>query len=420
MTDTNAHPRARTDGKPRLLAFSYTCHPDEGSEGGAAWATLAAMMERADVTVLTAPDSAAAIERYVADHGLSAPHPIAVPVPNSAQPLLRAPFFSRLLWFMVFLLWLRDARAVAHDLHSRVPFDLTMHVAYGSYWLPSPIVDYGIPSIWGPVGGATSTPLALWRYLGLKGVIDEIAKLASVRVMTLLPATRGTWRRVTVRLAETAQTVAALPRDLRPTTRIANRAILSAVPSPPARPREPFLLFPSRLQGRKGAKLVLRALARTPDDIEVRFVNSGPDERRLRTTAKKLGIADRARFLGRIPRDELFDMESRAAGIVFAGLREEGGCALAEAMQMGVPVIVLAHGGARLIAESGTDPDRVALVAVGSARQTEQRMAHAMTTMCRRMAGGTGSYLDRGPTVASLHAALDAALALSQTSRSRT
>jgi glycosyltransferase involved in cell wall biosynthesis len=367
------------------------------------------------VTVLTTPEDADAVNAYVAAHGLTGLRAQAVPLPPRAQRLLDAPWFSRLLWFVVYLLWLRSADVSGRRLHEQRPFDVTMHVAYGSYWLPSPVVDYGVPSIWGPVGGATSTPLSLWRYLGVKGVVDELAKLISVRVMTLLPSTRRTWRRATVRIAETPETVAALPVGLRGSTRVANRAMLSEVPPHEDRPREPFLLFPSRLQGRKGARLVLRALARAATDVELRFVNTGPEEASLTALARQLRVADRARFLGRIPRDELFDMESRAAGIVFAGLREEGGCALAEAMQMGVPVVVVAHGGARLIAESGSDPARVALVTPGSATDTEERLAEAMTTMSHGMTAGTGSYLDRRPTVEVLHTALDDALATAAT-----
>ena len=43
-------------------------------------------------------------------------------------------------------------------------------------------------------------------------------------------------------------------------------------------------------------------------------------------------------------------------------MREEGGLALAEAMLSGAPVIVLAHGGARTIAERALDPSRVTLI----------------------------------------------------------
>jgi glycosyltransferase involved in cell wall biosynthesis len=69
----------------------------------------------------------------------------------------------------------------------------------------------------------------------------------------------------------------------------------------------------------------------------------------------------------------------QAGAVVFTGLREEGGLALAEAMLMGAPVIVLAHGGAGHIARSATDPSRVILVAPTTFEDTARRLGEAMT-----------------------------------------
>ena len=69
--------------------------------------------------------------------------------------------------------------------------------------------------------------------------------------------------------------------------------------------------------------------------------------------------------------------------MVFTGLREEGGLALAEAMLAGAPIVVLAHGGAKIIAESSTDPARVALIEPGDVASTARRMGEAMTRFTR-------------------------------------
>ena len=70
---------------------------------------------------------------------------------------------------------------------------------------------------------------------------------------------------------------------------------------------------------------------------------------------------------------------TEAAAAVFTGLREEGGLALAEAMLAGTPIVVLAHGGAKLIAESSTDPQRVALIEPEDVASTARRLGEAMT-----------------------------------------
>jgi glycosyltransferase involved in cell wall biosynthesis len=59
-----------------------------------------------------------------------------------------------------------------------------------------------------------------------------------------------------------------------------------------------------------------------------------------------------------------------SAAVVFTGLREEGGLALAEAMLCGAPVMVLGNGGARTIAAAGTDATRVALIEPSGPNET--------------------------------------------------
>jgi glycosyltransferase involved in cell wall biosynthesis len=107
----------------------------------------------------------------------------------------------------------------------------------------------------------------------------------------------------------------------------------------------------------------------------------------------------------------MFHMMAEAAAIVLAGLREEGGCALSEAMQLGTPVIVLGVGGARIIAEANTDPRRVAFIEPRSARETVENFAAAMTRFSVSPLPITGSYLDREGTKRALQQALKDAMA---------
>src|SRR5205085_9315589 len=81
---------------------------------------------------------------------------------------------GRVGWFVAYLRWLRVARAMARALHAEQPFDVVHHATYSTYWLPAPVAELGIPSVWGPVGGAVTTPRALWPLLGWRGMISEV------------------------------------------------------------------------------------------------------------------------------------------------------------------------------------------------------------------------------------------------------
>jgi glycosyltransferase involved in cell wall biosynthesis len=127
-----------------------------------------------------------------------------------------------------------------------------------------------------------------------------------------------------------------------------------------------------------------------------------------------LCLSHRVEFLGYVPREKLFELFARAAAVVFTGLREEGGMALAEAMLSGAPVIVLANGGARTVAESTTDPDRVALIEPAGTQETARRLAEAMFRFSRNPSASTGPTLDPDAARRTLRGIFEKALASSR------
>jgi glycosyltransferase involved in cell wall biosynthesis len=142
-------------------------------------------------------------------------------------------------------------------------------------------------------------------------------------------------------------------------------------------------------------------------------VGEGPARRSLESLARRLGVGHRIEFRGRVPHAEIGRLLETAPAAVFAGLREEGGVALAEAMLCGVPAIVLAHGGARTVALDAVDARRVALVPPGSADEVARGIGEAMTRFCADRVSATGPNLDRGRTLSRLEAACRLALAAS-------
>jgi glycosyltransferase involved in cell wall biosynthesis len=394
--------------RPHVLAIAFSCQPDMGSEPGAAWGMVKSIANVSDVTVLVASTEIGTIQRELLTQPDERLTFVTVATPETGL-IHRLIAIHRQVWFLKYLSWLKRARQIGRQLHSEQSFDAVVHISYGSYWLPSPVNDIGPPSVWGPVGGATNTPWRLWPYLGWRGALGEIEGRIAIRLGTWHPATRRTWRKATIRIAETENTRRALPKAWRSETRVLNRAILSRVPSPEHRDRSDYLIFPSSLQGRKGPRLALRALAFTPPSVRLRFVSEGYETATLRRLANRLGLGERAEFLGRVPRDDMFKMMDEAAGVVFTGLREEGGCALSEAMLVGAPVIVLGHGGARLIAETNTDPTRVKIVQPAGPTETARKIGAAMAAFSANPSRAKGSYLDQASVERALNrAVLDA------------
>ena len=395
------------DGRrPRILAVAFACDPEMGSEAAGGWGTVNALSEFADVVVLHHPRHTQNISAWQRTHPNPRLHFVPVETVSWGLGLQRIDRLARLSWLARYVGWLRLAREEGLRLHAEQPFDAAIHASLGMFWLPSTVVDLPMPSIWGPVSGGARSPRQLRRYLGWGGRIFEKVEGVIAAALAGLPWVRKTMRRADMVLVESASALDRLPSRIRKDARVVNRAILSHIREVPEVRRSPYVVFSSPLQRRKGPLLALEALAQTKSDVRLLFIHKGPEEASLRSRAEELGITNRVEFRGRVPRDEMWRLIAGASASVFAGLREEGGCALAEAMLAGSPVIVLGHGGARLLAESHLDSDRVAIVEPSSPGLTTAAFARAMDDFVATVPQARSSYLAQDSTKQALERAV--------------
>ncbi len=124
-------------------------------------------------------------------------------------------------------------------------------------------------------------------------------------------------------------------------------------------PRDPAeetatILHVARLVEVKGAQYLIRAfdrLARRSANIELAIIGDGPLKHTLQALAKSLGVAERVRFLGALPHDQVLAWMRKAAMLVLPSVRTstgrvEGlGMVLLEAAATGVPAVGSRIGG---------------------------------------------------------------------------
>jgi glycosyltransferase involved in cell wall biosynthesis len=133
------------------------------------------------------------------------------------------------------------------------------------------------------------------------------------------------------------------------------------------------------MESRKGPELAVRALAATPRPIRMVMAGDGPERNRMESLVRDLGVSDRVDFLGLVPHRRALEIIEGAEVAMFTGMREEGGLALAEALLLGTPVVVLANGGADAIARAATDPGAVVRIQPRNADETVAMMAAGLT-----------------------------------------
>lgn len=139
------------------------------------------------------------------------------------------------------------------------------------------------------------------------------------------------------------------------------------------------LLYVGRLDPRKGVDTLLEAMPHLPRQATVQLAGgwSSHEERRLRRSAERLGVASRVSFLGQFDRHRTVGAYGAADVVVFPVLWEEPwGLVPLEAMARGRPVVATGRGGS---AEYLRDGQNCLLFPAGD--------AHALAAAVQRLAG---------------------------------
>ncbi len=388
--------------QPRLLVFAHACGPDAGSEPGAGWGMVMAMAEIADLIVLTGSARIADIRKWETAHRRPNLEFVEVPDHISGR-LLR---WHRIPHFLQNQIWLRKARKRALVIVAAERIDAVSHVTLSAYWMPTPAVALGLPSIWGPVGGAVTTPRTLWPLLGRGGALQERLDRWSIKVAASLPATRRTARMATTRLIQNRETRDALPSGAQENVHLLNHALFNETPETDFQPDGRYALWAALMETRKGGRIAIEAVARTRSDTKLVMVGDGPQRQTLEKLARQLGVADRVEFTGWIPRERAIELMQGATTVLFTGLREEGGLALTEAMYNARRVIVLEHGGAGSIGRRATDSSRIALIQPESVDSVLEQFARAIDQHFETAEPEPTPLLDRNAAMQELEEAI--------------
>jgi glycosyltransferase involved in cell wall biosynthesis len=375
-----------------ILAIAFACEPNYGSEPGVGW-DFARSMARAGrhVHVITHPCHRDAIERHLSGH-------------VEAEPALSRLTFTYfglpapLSWLrrcqaglnVYYYLWQLAVGRVARRLHDERQFAVVHHVTYARYWMPSGGAAlagprHRVPFVWGPVGGGEDMPPAFRAGIGLRGRVLETLRAAARRVSECDPLLRRTARRADLTLATTRETAERLRRI--GARRVGILSAIGCESLPPLKASAAADVGPARTvrfisAGRilywKGFHLGIRAFAESKlENAEYFIVGDGPARIELQSLVASLGVADRVRFLGALPRGQFLAHMDATDVLVHPSLHDSGGGVCLEAMAAGKPVLCLALGG----------PDTIVTDATGirvTAERPEQAvrdLASAMTTL---------------------------------------
>jgi glycosyltransferase involved in cell wall biosynthesis len=339
----------------KVLMSAYSCQPNRGSEPGTGWSVAREIARYHDTWILTSHENEAAIREALDREGIDRMHPVFVD--PWGWTLDRTKRRRPIPWqaHVHYYAWQVAAYHRGRSLHERVGFDIVHHVTYVRYYSPSFLSLLPVPFLWGPVGGAESAPLSFWRTFGVRGMIYESLRSLARHLGEVDPFVRMTARRSALARATTAETAVRLRKIGARNVEITDQAGLAEWEVWPKSVEDrdtergaetAFFLTVARLLHWKGIHLSLRAFSQARlSNAEYWIVGPGPEKPRLESLTRRLGITDKVRFIGEVPRHEVQSLLDNCVALVHPSLHDSGGFACLEAMAAGKPVICLATGG---------------------------------------------------------------------------
>lgn len=365
----------------KILISAYACRPGEGSEPGVGWQTALEVAKYHRVWVLTRRGNQPYIEAYLGQH----------PQENLRFIYCEPPIITMIrgippLVHLHYYWWQVAAYFQGKKSHRELNFDLVHHVTYVRYSTPSFLVFLNLPFVWGSVGGGEQAPRAFWSDFSWKNRCYEWLRWGSHRLGEWDPfvgitARRSAWIRATTpdtahRLSQlgAAQVAIAAESGMSPQD-------LTTLDQFSPAPNQPFrIITMARLLHWKGIHLSIRAFAQA--DIpqgEYWILGDGPESDRLKQLSQTLGVGDRVKFWGRVPREQGLRCLSQSHVLIHASLHDSGGWVCLEAMAAGRPVICLGLGGP----DFQVTPETGIKIPALNPRQTVQDLAIAIQTLAQ-------------------------------------
>lgn len=329
----------------KVLISAYFCEPGMGSEPSVGWNIACEVAKYHEVWAITRLDDRDKIEAELARN----------PIPNLHFVYFTVPFWQhKQSWGysrgmqLHYYLWQIQAYFVARRLHQEIGFDLIHDVAFTKYSNPSFLSLMPLPLVWGPIGGGESAPTAFWQDFSLKAKAYEIArhfvrKLEDIEPFVHLTAKKSTVVQATTKgTAERLYKIGASEVQILPKSGLSREELARlAQYDIPDEPKVRFMSVGSLLHW-KGFHLGLRAFAQANlPNTEYWLVGEGPEREQLQILAQDLGITQKVKFWGKLPREKALDLLKDCQVLVHPSLHDSGGCACMEAMAAGRPIICL-------------------------------------------------------------------------------
>ena len=336
----------------KVLVSASAFSPVRGSEFAVGWDYVRAIASRHQVWVITRGTEEEETKEYLRQHPDAMPNVTVHFIPLKGRSfhifLLDALYYS-----LIYRRWQLRALRLARDLDAEIDFDLIHHVTGTGFREPGYLWKLGKTFVWGPIGGLQFFPLNLLNVVPF-----------SSRFFFILSNISAAWSMFLSRRPRCAASAASI--ILAGSSNVADKVrslwgrdatVLCQVSAPELESRLPLrrgvgeplrIIWSGSCEPRKALNIVLLALARLKRsfiDWQLVVVGDGLLLSAWKALAGKLGLADRCKFVGRVPRAEVLSIMATGHCFALSSLYEGTPTVVVEALAYGLPVICLDHFG---------------------------------------------------------------------------
>lgn len=327
-----------------ILVSAYGCEPLKGSEAGVGWNWILQMAKTNHLHVITRANNQESIEAYLPPEVKDRITFHYYDTPNFIKRLKNK---AKGLYFYYFC-WQLGIISLVRRIIVQNKIDYTMHLTFGSMWMPTFLPLFRNSFIWGPVGGGDCEPKSFLKVLPFKQRIMQSARYIMNSLSFLNPFIMIPSIKAKVILVRTPNSAKVIPNCFKNKTKvILETAMEQEIFKFEKKERTDDgvlrLITTGRLLPNKNILTAVRALKYVPEEYKIKLtiVGSGYQRRAIEAEAQKLHLNKNVEIISEMPRSEVLGLVEDSDVFLFPSLREGGSWSLMEAMAIGLPIICL-------------------------------------------------------------------------------
>lgn len=337
----------------KILVSAYGCEPFRGSEAGVGWNWILQMARYNELFVIARKNDKEKIEESFPKEYYKTLHfyyydtcPFLMKVKKKEKGL-----------YLYYWFWQIGIIPVVKKIIQEHQPDYTMHLTFGSLWMPTFLPFFRVPFIWGPVGGGDGVPPKMLSVLPLKQRIIQSLRYILIMTSWINPLVAIPSKKASLILCRTENNRDAIPKKYRRKCEIVletamddNVFLNKKIDDKNKEIVE--IITTGRLVPFKNTILALESINRLHkkhSNIHMTIIGNGSERNRLLEYIRVNHLEQFVQIISEIPREQVLKKLCSADIFVFPSLREGGSWALMEALAVGLPAVCLDWTGMKVI-----------------------------------------------------------------------